>query len=611
MATVEFWIQIENHAWDASPHNVDRISGQTIQQVTQQMFGTAKNPVVSTLTSPVTGSTHTQQMFNALSNDALIYRRYTANWATPDDHKVNPWDQNELDPTDTGTMGTIPGAVLECNVGDTMIVHFRNMDNRTQSGVLLPIETRTHSLHPHGIVFAPTSDGAFPLSPPDTTQPVGGEATAWAGVGVTNFKQGDRVPPAGTYTYTWETHGWPSTAGVWLYHDHSICDDESVQQGAIGLIVVHNTQDPQDVETQDLPGGSFVGSPIHILCFPINLKIPVSVQELDRLEGTAPTTPGQGMAGMKMAETSAQPMPAPEGSPPTPGRTLRVGEAQLELDEQLTNIIRFCLPLYQAPPSKAQYLLLFHTLGDVGMCINGRQFLGNTPTLVSGPTTKMRFGIIGMMSDFHTFHLHGHRWTIPGPDGITPGNIQTSPQIRAVSQFEDTRTFGPANSFSFTIDQDQGSFMGAFPGQAIGEWHLHCHVQSHMMQGMMGSLKIVNGGALALSLPVGKPCPPTPAPGTNGGTGTVPVNVVDNAFVPANVMITKGQTVLWTNNGNDVHTVTSNPGPSGCNPSSAEAFASSTLAKGNTFSHLFNQSGSFSYHCEVHGCSMAGTVTVM
>ena len=50
--------------------------------------------------------------------DALILRRYTANWAAPDDRKVNPWDINELDPTDNGTMGTIPGPVIECSVGD-------------------------------------------------------------------------------------------------------------------------------------------------------------------------------------------------------------------------------------------------------------------------------------------------------------------------------------------------------------------------------------------------------------------------------------------------------------------------------------------------------------
>ena len=134
-----------------------------------------------------------------------------------------------------------------------------------------------------------------------------------------------------------------------------------------------------------------------------------------------------------------------------------------------------------------------------------------------------------------------------------------------------------------------------------------------MMDGMMGSLKTVNGNELALFLPVGKPCPPVPGTGGTGGTGTgtVAVSILDNSYSPSNVMISKGQTVQWTNNGGSPHTVTNNPGTIGCSPPSAEVFASATLSSGGTFSHTFNQSGTFAYHCEVHGCSMAGTITVM
>ena len=632
---IEFWIQLENHAWDVSPNNIDRLTGQTIQQVTQ-MMGSAKTPMNMTLTSPVTGNSHPQTMFYPLSNDALILRRYTANWAAPDDRKVNPWDQNEPDPTDTGTMGTIPGATIECEVGDTVIVHLRNMDNRTFTTTItfnvpipgdgtipitfpvqepLPTANRTHSLHPHGFVFAPTSDGAYPLSPPDPGQPIpASESAAWASIGVTGFKQGDRVPPGGTYDYTWQTVGWPATAGVWLYHDHSICSDDSVRQGAIGLIVIHNPNDPQDVNPQDLPEGSPLGSPIQPICFPFPFDVPASPTDLGGLG--APGAPqGQGMMTMPTGIEGAIKAIRKAGGEERPliaARTIRHGDFLFELDEKLEKFRELCLPFYITPPNKAQYLLLFHTLGDAGMCINGRKFLGNTPTVVSGPTTLMRFGVVGMISDFHTFHLHGHRWTIPGPDGTSPNVIQGSIQNRAVSQFEDTRAFGPANSFSFTIQQDSGSFFGAFPGQAVGEWHMHCHVQSHMMDGMMGSLKIINGGELALFLPSGQPCPPAPGTGgTTGGGGTVQVSIIDNAFSPANVMITRGQTVQWTNNGSSPHTVTSNPGTLGCNPPSTESFASPTLSSGNTFTHTFGASGTFAYHCEVHGCPMAGTVTVM
>src|SRR5439155_24502064 len=61
MATVELWIQIENHAWDVSPHNIDRMTGQTLQQ----RDGTA--PVTKTLMSPVTGHVQNRLMFKPLS----------------------------------------------------------------------------------------------------------------------------------------------------------------------------------------------------------------------------------------------------------------------------------------------------------------------------------------------------------------------------------------------------------------------------------------------------------------------------------------------------------------------------------------------------------------
>src|SRR5207244_1772521 len=118
---------------------------------------------------------------------------------------------------------------------------------------------------------------------------------------------------------------------------------------------------------------------------------------------------------------------------------------------------------YFAPPSKALYLQLFHALTGLGamggVLINGRQYLGNTPTLIAGPETLMRFGVVGMGDYFHTFHIHGHRWAIPGPDGSDSDTIQNSAEIRAVSSFEDTRVLGPANSFVFSIKE--GEFFGA------------------------------------------------------------------------------------------------------------------------------------------------------
>lgn len=654
---VDYWIQIENRPWDVCPNNIDRMTGQNLKD------REGKGQEVVTLSSPGSGVVRKNvTMFRPLRksdgtvDDALILRRYkppkpdgSDAWTVPDDRKVNPWDINEQDPTDNGTMGTIPGPVIECNVGESVTVHFRNMDMRGAiqiqqvcfpffnqqicipfpQFVLLPVESRTHSLHPHGFVFAPTSDGAYPLSPPDPTQSIpAAEAAVWASVGVTGqFKQGDRVPPGGTFTYQWNTLGWPTTAGVWLYHDHSICDEDNVGHGAIGIIVIHNTQDPEEVLTPDVPP---FGSPIQIRCFPLPFDVPILPQQLEGLGLVAPHPNEPGMPPMPIGTGPETPTKGP-GTPtkgpgtPTKGKEkhgehdeapqtqllVREGNLLLEADTELRFFKRFCSIFYSAPPKQALYLQLFHTLGDASMCINGRKYLGNTPTLIAGRTTKMRFGVVGMGSDFHTFHIHGHRWIIPGPDGTDLNTIQNSVQKRPVSQFEDTRVFGPANSFVFTIHEDPAipSFMRAEP--VFGEWHMHCHVLNHMMTGMMGSLLVIQGGETVTQLPRGKPCPSMPMPppaGGGGGPKTVPVNIQNFQFNPASVSINVGDTVTWTNKDQDNHTVTADDNSFDSSPG-CPGTPASCIHPGGTFSHTFTAAGVVPYHCNVH-TDMKGTVNV-
>ena len=617
MATVEFWIQIENHAWDTVPHRFDRMTGQDFNS----------GSVLVNLTSPVTHATRTGvKMYKPIMDgtsvgEALILRRYTPNWAAPDDRKVNPWDLNEPDPTDAGTMGTIPGPVIECNVGDTVLVHFRNMDSRAGTSA----KARAHSLHPHGFVFKPTSDGAYPLTPPDATQPVAGEAALWTAIGMSGpNKMGDRVPPGGTFTYTWNTFGWPTTAGVWLYHDHSICDMDNVNLGAIGIIVIHNPADTNNdfvINPADLPNGSFTGSPVVITCFPFPKPLPIATLPHD-LGGLGPTGDmvpeiGAGAHGGASMGAAGMPNTGAHVGPPVMERLMDRGGMLLEADSSLTAIARFCISHYRTPPAQAIYLMLFHEMtGAPGMAINGRVFLGNTPTMIAGTSTKMRFGVVGMgNSAFHTFHIHGHRWIIPGPDGNTPPAIQGSAQVKAVSQFEDTRIFGPANSFGFTIDEAAGSFMragGPIPDDAKGEWHMHCHVLGHMMAGMMGSLLVIGGGELAGSLPKGEPCPSGASPQPNT------VVVKNTAFTPNMLTVASGTNVIFDFQ-ESFHSVTT---------TSRTGAASAIEINGGANTHADsgipvtspvqrpvavtgNPGDAINYQCGIHGAAMTGMIQII
>lgn len=63
-----------------------------------------------------------------------------------------------------------------------------------------------------------------------------------------------------------------------------------------------------------------------------------------------------------------------------------------------------------APPKRGEYVLLFHELPGVGLCLNGRQGLGNTPTLVAGIGTRMAIHCLNAASYPITVHMDGHRW---------------------------------------------------------------------------------------------------------------------------------------------------------------------------------------------------------
>jgi plastocyanin len=77
------------------------------------------------------------------------------------------------------------------------------------------------------------------------------------------------------------------------------------------------------------------------------------------------------------------------------------------------------------------------------------------------------------------------------------------------------------------------------------------------------------------------------------------VSMVNMSFSPANLTVTAGTTVTWTNNDAMNHTVTSNSG----------LFDSGNIAAGAKFSKQFSTAGSYPYHCTIHA-GMTGTITV-
>lgn len=44
------------------------------------------------------------------------------------------------------------------------------------------------------------------------------------------------------------------------------------------------------------------------------------------------------------------------------------------------------------------------------MAINGRRFVGDTPVFQARIGERVRFNVLTLGEEFHTFHVHGHRW---------------------------------------------------------------------------------------------------------------------------------------------------------------------------------------------------------
>ncbi len=90
-------------------------------------------------------------------------------------------------------------------------------------------------------------------------------------------------------------------------------------------------------------------------------------------------------------------------------------------------------------------------------CINGRSYTGNTPTFRANVGDDVAFHVFALDDNFHTFHLHGHRWK--EPDGT----------------IIDNKTLGPGDSFEVRFTEDNP-----------GRWLYHCHVFPHLHNGMSG-----------------------------------------------------------------------------------------------------------------------------
>lgn len=92
--------------------------------------------------------------------------------------------------------------------------------------------------------------------------------------------------------------------------------------------------------------------------------------------------------------------------------------------------------------------------------------------------------------------------------------------------------------------------------------------------------------------------------GPDGAESTISVREIDFAFLPLEVTIPAGTTVIWVNDERPKHTATADDG----------LFDSGDQNLGDSFSYTFTEPGTYPYFCRYHGdvgvVGMAGVITV-
>lgn len=191
-------------------------------------------------------------------------------------------------------------------------------------------------------------------------------------------------------------------------------------------------------------------------------------------------------------------------------------------------------------------------------CINGRGFVGNTPTIVGRSGQRIRWYVFNLDTSptWHNFHPHAMRWKFGG-------------------EYLDIRSMGPAESFVveseippvllLTAEEEKAQEPAHRPPDAKlyrlkGDFVFHCHVHHHMMNGMVGlvrarqSLWLTEDMAHEISHRTGLPlddganaCPdvdPHPCRGHGGGRWEEIAGAPEVAFMHS-VLLPNTQRVLY------------------------------------------------------------------
>jgi hephaestin len=181
--TRTYYIAADEVEWDYAPTGIDQLTGKPFDHMSMMYIEQGKDRI---------GRTYHK----------AVFREYTDETFSTLKPRAPEWEH----------LGLL-GPVIHAEVGDTIKVFFKN--NGTQD----------YSLHPHGVFYEKSSEGAYYND------------------GANDPTHNGVVPPGGRHTYVWQV---PERAGpgpsdrssvVWLYHSHNY-EPRDTDAGLIGALVI-------------------------------------------------------------------------------------------------------------------------------------------------------------------------------------------------------------------------------------------------------------------------------------------------------------------------------------------------------------------------------------
>ena len=324
--------------------------------------------------------------------DAVVYREYLdPAFTIPNTAPIAPADINE-----PRYDRRVPGAVLYAGPGERLFIHVLNADE-------FP-----HSFHIHGLVYGIDSDGSWPF-----------------GVADAEGRRSDVICPGDEWCYTFDVT--EETIGAWPFHDHYSDIFDHVNLGLFGGLIVRDPRCPEpDIEVPFFlhrlsasahghgaghaetgfdsgtlsPGGTFTHT------FP----------DEGTFEYFCRFHPMQGIVRV----TTGGPAAASVSIKDSPGR----------FDADDVTIRPGGVVTWTHQGAEPHTVTQAAAAAKESMCINGRSFIGNTPTIRAKAGRRIRWYVfnLDLGTLWHNFHVHGQRF-------------------RVGDEIMDTRSLGPAESF--------------------------------------------------------------------------------------------------------------------------------------------------------------------